>query len=163
MQVSSPITVCIIGVGNTIRSDDGMGAYVCSILKDLQIPALQIMVVHQLDAELVEELVQYDKLVIIDAAVDGDDVSFYELQTADAIPLSSSHHVNAAMLAALAQKVYHKELPLMICAVRGYDFDIGDKLSEAAEANCIKAVKVIQDWLGFIGVCSCKPIEDLLA
>lgn len=156
------LTVCLVGVGNTIRSDDGAGAYVCRLFDDLKIAGLQTQVVHQLDAELVEGLRPFDRVVIIDAAIDGDDVVLYPLDSTDAQPVASSHHVNASMLAALADKVYGYKLPLMACAVRGYNFEIGDSLSEHAEANCIKAVKVIQDWLCQSGVCCQKPIEDLL-
>jgi len=140
-------TICILGVGNTIRGDDGIGSYICSIIEQMQVPGITTMRVQQLDAEMVEDLLHFDHVLITDASINGKDVELYELFPDVVPPLSSSHHLNASMLGALAQKVYRKNLSLFICAVRGYDFEIGDLLSEKAKANCTKAISLTMEWI----------------
>jgi Ni,Fe-hydrogenase maturation factor len=80
--------------------------------------------------------------------VEGKEADLYNLLPNDGPPLSSSHHLNAAMLAALSEKVYGIKMSLFICAVRGHDFNIGDAISEKAKANCLMAISLILEWIG---------------
>src|SRR6476660_3058029 len=133
MENTKVHTICIVGVGNTIRADDGIGNYICNAIEQMQIPGVNTMIVHQLDAELVEDLLHFDHVLITDASVEGKEADLYNLLPNDGPPLSSSHHLNAAMLAALSEKVYGIKMSLFICAVRGHDFNIGDAISEKAK------------------------------
>jgi hydrogenase maturation protease len=141
------ISICIVGVGNDIRSDDGIGSYVCNAFEKMSIPGFTILHVQQLDVEIIEELLPYRHILIVDASMDGNDVDLYELAHGVVAPLSSSHHINVAMLTALAQRLYSKKLSLFICAVRGYDFEMGNMLSEKAKANCNQAISQIHEWV----------------
>jgi hydrogenase maturation protease len=140
-------SICIVGVGNTIRADDGIGNHICSAIEQMQVPGITTMTVQQLDAELIGDLLHFDHVLITDASLGGMDVDLYELFPDVVPPLSSSHHLNASMLAGLAQKLYGKNLSLFICAVRGYDFEMGDLLSEKAKANCTKAISLTMEWI----------------
>jgi hydrogenase maturation protease len=148
MENTKVHTICIVGVGNTIRADDGIGNYICNAIEQMQIPGVNTMIVQQLDAELVEDLLHFDHVLITDASMEGKEADLYNLLPIDGLPLSSSHHLNAAMLAALSEKVYGIKMSLFICAVRGHDFNIGDTISEKAKANCQQAISLILEWIG---------------
>ena len=148
MENTKVHTICIVGVGNTIRADDGIGNYICNAIEQMQIPGVNTMIVQQLDAELVEDLLHFDHVLITDASVEGKEADLYNLLPNNGPPLSSSHHLNAAMLAALSEKVYGIKMSLFICAVRGHDFNIGDTISEKAKANCQQAISLILEWIG---------------
>lgn len=148
MENTEVHTICIVGVGNTIRADDGIGNYICNAIEQMQVPGVNTMIVQQLDAELVEDLLHFDHVLITDASVEGKEADLYNLLPNDGPPLSSSHHLNAAMLAALSEKVYGIKMSLFICAVRGHDFNIGDTISEKAKANCQQAISLILEWIG---------------
>jgi hydrogenase maturation protease len=148
MENTKVHTICIVGVGNTIRADDGIGNYICNAIEQMQIPGVNTMIVQQLDAELVEDLLHFDHVLITDASMEGKEADLYNLLPIDGPPLSSSHHLNAAMLAALSEKVYGIKMSLFICAVRGHDFNIGDTISEKAKANCQQAISLIHEWIG---------------
>jgi hydrogenase maturation protease len=148
MQNTKAHTICIVGVGNTIRGDDGIGNYICNAIEQMQVPGVNTMLVQQLEAELIEDLLHFDHVLITDASIEGKDADLYKLYPHDESPLSSSHHLNAAMLAALSEKVYGIKMSLFICAVRGYDFNIGDTISEKAKANCLMAISLILEWIG---------------
>lgn len=139
--------IVVVGVGNTIRRDDGIGAYICSCIDDLKLPGVQTIVTQQLHTEMLGDLMSFDFIVLADAATTGEEVEFFRLKGNDTQPVSTSHHISAGMLALLAQRLYKRELSIMICAVRGEDFDIGDQISETAKRNALCAVETIRDWI----------------
>lgn len=145
MQIKNNILVA--GIGNTLRGDDGIGAYVCSLIDSAGIAGVQTLAIQQLHTELTEEFLQFDAVVLVDASVSSADVSFHPLIKNELQPVSSSHHVNASLLAALVQQLYQKELSIMICAVKGKNFDIGEGLSATAKKNADTAFDSICKWI----------------
>jgi hydrogenase maturation protease len=146
MQTKKP-NILLAGIGNPIRSDDGIGPYICKEIEKLKIAAVTTAIYHQLHTELVEEFLSYDYVIVADAAVQGEAVSFYPLTNEQQNPVASSHHVNASLLVSLARQLYNKELPLIICSVRGENFDMGASLSDAAKNNADQAVSIIINWV----------------
>ncbi len=147
MKNRNDISICMVGVGNVIRQDDGIGSYVCNAFEKMSIPGITILHLQQLDVEIIEDFLPYKHILIVDASIDGNEIELYNLSPEAVIPLSTSHHINVAMLDALAQRLYSKKLSLFICAVRGYDFEMGNMLSEKAKANCNQAISQIHEWI----------------
>ena len=139
--------ILIIGVGNTLRSDDGIGAYICLKIDAMHLPHVSIRIVHQLHVELIEDLLQYDSVIIADASVTEKNVEFVPLQIHETQAVSSSHHLNANMLLALVQKIHGKNIPIFLCSVRGENFEMGETLSVKAMMNADNALKMINDWI----------------
>lgn len=148
MEDITTASVCIIGVGNPIRSDDGLGPYICSLVDDRKFPGVCTLQLHQLHTDIIEDLFSYDHIVVVDASVEGEDVAFSTPARDKALAGASSHHMNVVMLDALAQTVYGKQLSFRVCAVRGENFEMGDQLTAAAKRNAAAAVKVITEWVG---------------
>jgi hydrogenase maturation protease len=146
-QSTEPSFTCVIGVGNPIRNDDALGTFVCEALEKLALPRVRFLVVHQLDPAMIEDLLSFEKIVIVDAAVEGDDVAFAPLEKVESNAVASSHHVNAAMLQALALKVYNRNIQFFLCAVRGENFELGQALSQTAQKNAGEAIKLLTSWL----------------
>lgn len=141
------MSIGVVGIGNTLRADDGVGSFVCSRLDALKLPGVTTLVVQQLDLSLLEDLLLYKYVVLVDASVDGKEVDFSALVSGESQALASSHHVNAVMLGALSRRVYGKELSLFLCAIRGEDFSIGNSLSDRTCARAEKAVQLISEWV----------------
>lgn len=139
--------ICIVGIGNTLRGDDGVGAFVCSILEKMNLPFVTTLIVQQLQVELIQDFLSYDYVILTDASLTGKEVEFYALPPGQTETVSSSHQASASMLNALSQKLYNKSLPLLICAVRGENFEIGESLSAFAVANTNKAVQLLCNWI----------------
>jgi hydrogenase maturation protease len=150
MKSNVPARVCVIGVGNPIRSDDGLGPYICSLLDAVAFPGVDTLQLHQLHTDVIEDLFPYDHVVVVDASVEGENVAFYVPEGDQTTAVASSHHMNVAMLHALAQTVYGKTLSFRVCAVRGESFEMGDQLTAAAKANAAAAVKVISEWISLL-------------
>ncbi|MBK6937471.1 MAG: hydrogenase maturation protease [Chitinophagaceae bacterium] len=142
-----PSRILVAGVGNPIRNDDGVGPYICRCVEQKKMQGITTAIYHQLHTELTEEFLQFDTVVIADAAIEGDAVEFYPLQEKQVSPVASSHHINASLLVSLARQLYQRELNVMICSVRGYDFEMGETFSAAAKKNADEAVSIILDWI----------------
>jgi hypothetical protein len=52
--------ICIAGIGNPIRSDDGIGAYICEQIELLQIPGITTLPLQQLQVEQIEVFAGFD-------------------------------------------------------------------------------------------------------
>lgn len=140
--------ILIVGVGNTLRGDDGIGAYICHAIDKLGISSVSILVIQQLQTEQVEEFLTYDHVVIADATISGESVKFLPLDKEDSKPVSTSHHVNADLLASLAEQLYQQPLSIMICAVKGESFEMSELLSPLAKQNADQAISIICSWIG---------------
>ncbi len=138
--------ICVIGIGNPLRSDDGVAEYVCSLIEKNAFRNVSVVTVQQLQTELIDSLLKFEVLVFVDASLEGDDFQFYELKESNCNSFSS-HHLGPELLASLARQLYGKHWAIRICAIRGYRFSIGDQLSAGAFQNAHKALSFLQSWI----------------
>lgn len=142
--------ILVVGVGNTLRGDDGIGAAVCNLVEQLNLTGVSITTTHQLHIEQAEAFSEYDIVIIVDAAVTGDGVVFNEVTEESHAASPASHHINAAALLALLKQLYKKDIRMMLCAVRGENFEMGEQLSTTAQKNAGIAAGAIISWLDII-------------
>ena len=135
-------TVCIVGVGNSLRTDDGIGHYVCRCIESKNLPGVETLLVQQLHLEMTEKFLMYDRVIIVDASVKEIDVEIFRVDEQIAAA-TSSHHANAVALQHLAALLYYRKLPLYVCAVKGETFDFGEKISMAGKKRADQAVDKI--------------------
>lgn len=139
--------ILVTGIGNTLRGDDGIGKYICDCVEKINLPNVHCTTAYQLETNLLEAFIQYDTVIIADAAVSGKPVSFVDVSELQQQPVSSSHHTNAASMVALAKKLYQKDIQVLLCAVRGYNFEMGEQLSSKAIQHTNDAVNTIINWI----------------
>ncbi|HHI87891.1 MAG TPA: hydrogenase maturation protease [Candidatus Cloacimonetes bacterium] len=60
----------ILGLGNTIRADDGVGIHIANKLKDLH-PELDVIEASAAGFRIIDEIIGYDKLILIDSIQTG--------------------------------------------------------------------------------------------
>ena len=65
----------IIGYGNTLRSDDGIGVWIADRIDSLHPQNVDVRTCHQLHLELVPDLIEYDRVVLIDAGMSGEPIA----------------------------------------------------------------------------------------
>jgi len=65
----TPLRILVIGVGNPLLGDDGVGNYVAKLVKERMPQGLNVDIkeVSASGIELVEEIMGYDKAIIVDA------------------------------------------------------------------------------------------------
>ena len=151
----NPKTV-ILGLGNTILTDDGVGIYVVREIDEL----LKRCTLHAArptikEASLggfnfIDLLTGYDRAVIVDAihTKGGKAGEFYELDTAALKPsarLSSLHQIDFATACELAKNMgvdFPKEIAIFVMEVED-EFSFGEKPTAKVEAAIPKMAESI--------------------
>lgn len=118
----------VIGYGNCLRGDDGVGAVVAQAWSEA---GYQALAAHQLTVELAEPISQADLVVFVDACVNIP-AGMIQMQMVDAddqLPSSWSHQVDAAHLLTLARAWYGNAPPAIMIGVGAESFGVGEALS----------------------------------
>ncbi|HIH00881.1 TPA: hydrogenase maturation protease [Thermoplasmata archaeon] len=106
----------VVGVGNPILSDDGVGIHVARRLKALALEGVEVEELPASGLELLDMVIGYDRVIIVDAIVTGKAVpgEFHVLEE-DAfertIHGSSPHGINIATALAMGRKVVPDKMP----------------------------------------------------
>ena len=141
-------SLCILGIGNTLRSDDGIGAWVCRRLAHLPLKNTVIEYAHQLQTEWLATLSSYDTVILVDArADDGEEVLFQTLGVDTGPFTTSSHYLDAGILATLAGGLYTLSPAFRVCSIPGYDFSLGEGLSPGGMQKAEEAFGILHQWL----------------
>jgi hydrogenase maturation protease len=149
MEMNDPNFICIIGVGNTLRSDDGLGAYVCQALQQLFPDGVTIYIVHQLQTEWIPELERFAHVLIVDACTNARVLQILPAEGDDATPSSGlSHHITVDLLAAALRALGKTSPQFYTLAIPGENFDFGESLSSEALERAEEAVELIREWIG---------------
>ena len=128
--------VLIVGIGNPLRSDDGLGWHAAQDLLREALNDVQVVAAQQLTPEISELASKAARVVFIDAAREGKPGSLRcELITLPASPSSRhSHDLSPAGVLKMAQDLYGRCAQGYLLTVAGDCFDTGDTLSAAAAA-----------------------------
>ena len=137
----------IIGIGNPLRCDDGVGPYVADCIEAKSLSGVKVWITQQLFIEDLERMLEFKRIILVDASTDGPAVDFHLVEKAQSQALSSSHHLSAQKFVNLARSIYQKDVSLYLCSVKGSCFEVGDKLSPDVRQNAQKAVQLICDSL----------------
>ena len=137
----------IVGIGNTIRSDDGVGAYVVSEIGKQHIPGVEIRLAQQLNLEFLEEAIEFEKILLVDAAFSDEGLVFRKILSDGDQPVISSHHLSPELFLYLAKRIYHKDLDLYLCSIGGKSFGLGEQFSDFVTLLAKKAVSEICAFL----------------
>jgi hydrogenase maturation protease len=137
----------VIGIGNTIRGDDGVGIRVAEQLAE-RYTGFDVLCVHQLSPEHAETLAQYDRVVIVDASVATNVVRVTPLHAAAGTRLPRTHDVSPAGILALAATLYQTtpsetvlvEVPASAC-------DFSEQLSSPTAALVQETIDVVAHYV----------------
>lgn len=128
----------VIGYGNPLRGDDGLGWHAAQLLAETLPPeAATVLTCHQLAPELAEPIARASLVVFVDARV-GDEPGRIVVEPVTAGGIggwSFSHHLTPAALLQLAEQLYDRRPPAHAVSVDAADLDDGQTLSaRVAEA-----------------------------
>ncbi len=124
--------VFIIGYGNPLRGDDGLGWHAVQRLADsIHDPDVVISAVHQLTPDLAEPLSRSQIVIFIDAGCDnkGGDLVFRQV-TPDSIPPQTfSHQLTPEVLLGMAKSLYGACSEASLLTLPGRSIEFGEGLS----------------------------------
>jgi hydrogenase maturation protease len=134
--------ILVIGYGNPLCGDDGIGPY---IVKQLALAEAETqsranteyMSLRQLTPELAEQISSADSVIFVDAAGAGrpGEITCQELTpSAEAAPGAFTHHVNVAALLESANFLYGRHPAAYLYTLTGENFELGHSFSPVVEA-----------------------------
>ena len=130
--------ILVIGYGNTLRRDDGLGRVAVQRIESLvQDHAVKVMVVHQMGIELAEDLRDADLAIFIDAHVGDKPGTLKETEVIpdNAAPESFSHHLSPGVLLGCVEALYNTHPETVVYSIAADSFDYGEGLSPSVEAT----------------------------
>ena len=96
----------VIGYGNELRGDDGVGPKVAAAVEALHLPGVRTLICQQLSPEHAEPVSQARRVVFVDAAVDAPrEVQLRKLEPADSSQLMA-HAADPRTMLALARDIF---------------------------------------------------------
>ncbi|HEY9803223.1 MAG TPA: hypothetical protein V6D25_22875 [Leptolyngbyaceae cyanobacterium] len=139
-------TVMVIGYGNDLRSDDGIGQRIADEVASWHLPSVKSVCVHQLTPDLADSLARTDLAIFVDACLP---VENFDVQVQSLLPacdIDTNVHIgNPRSLLALTAAIYGSCPSAWWVTVPGVNFEFGDRISQTAEIGCaIALVKIVQ-------------------
>jgi len=109
----------LLGIGNPILSDDGIGVVVSRAIQDMGLPGIDVAEASASGIEVMEMMMDYEKVVIVDAIMlpdkaPGEILRLHEGDFTKSVHGSSPHGINLATAIALGRKVSPERMPSKI-------------------------------------------------
>lgn len=137
--------VLIIGYGNTLFADDGIGPLIARQVADWCVPGVLALERHELVPELAADLAATEEAIFIDAALAGDHVEFTPLEVpADAGAANLNHALTPPALLALSKAAFGRSPRSWLLTIPGTDFSLGGSLSEPARRRMSEALHLLR-------------------
>lgn len=146
----------IVGVGNPILSDDGVGIHIARRLRDMDLDQVEVEELPASGLELLDMVLGYDRVVIVDAIVTGGGSpgDFHVLQE-DAFEKTvhgaSPHGINIATALAMGRKIVAEKMPRQVffVAIEAKDIvNVSEELTpEVARAVPSIVERIISEFI----------------
>ena len=142
---TTPGSVLVIGVGNDLRADDGIGRAVVARLADHpRLAGCRFESMFQLTPELAPDLASASLVVFLDGTTE---LPPGEIRISPTEPMSHapafSHHMTPAALVALSASVYHTSPEALVVGIGLGSLEAAAPLSPAVEAALPRVVDLV--------------------
>ncbi|MBF2062883.1 MAG: hydrogenase maturation protease [Calothrix sp. C42_A2020_038] len=147
--------IVVIGYGNDLRCDDGIGQQVAN---KLHISNVKCLAVHQLTPELIETLNTADLAIFVDACLNPKknsknlNIQVRRLEP-DHNKLIAGHITNPELLLSLTKAIYGHYPSALLVTVPGVNFELGENLSIVGEKGVVKALTTITQIIDIFEWC----------
>jgi hydrogenase maturation protease len=134
----------VIGYGNTLRSDDGVGPRVVEAVEALNIPGVRTLDCQLLSPEYADPIARARRVIFVDAAVDEmDGVKFRKLLPGETSQLMA-HAADPRTMLALARDVFGRSPEAWWLTIPAIHMGFGSVFSLETEVGFHMAVAEIQ-------------------
>ena len=135
MTSPSTAAVLVIGYGNELRGDDGLGPRLAGAIEELRLPGVQVITCQQLTPELAEPISHSDAVVFVDAAVDAAQAVQVRWLAAATRGQASAHTSDPGVLLGIAQQLFGRSPPGWWITVPAFELGFRLGLSDRAEVS----------------------------
>jgi len=135
----------LVGYGNTLRSDDGVGPKVVEAIAALKLAGVETLICDLLTPEVADPISHAETVVIVDAAIDGSaEVQLRRLSPADSAQIMA-HAADPRTVLALARDVFGHTPAAWWLTIPVKDIGIGEHFSDLACKGVGRAIQKILD------------------
>ncbi len=141
--------IIVIGVGNSFRSDDGVGVFVARELQNRPLPHVSVVTEERDGLKIMDHWSSGDHVVIVDAvASDADEGSILRIELLDALrpsflARSSTHSFDIAGAVSLSKIVGKLPASVVLYGVEGRNFKMGTSLSPKVLSAAHRTVQMV--------------------
>jgi hydrogenase maturation protease len=150
------VRTLIVGIGSTIRGDDGVGVHVARELHHRPLSeGVDVIELGTAGLGLLDVVAGYDRLIVLDAIVSGERPGTVRVLAGDdvasAAHLGPGHEADLPTTLALGRKLAGEHMPqevtVVAIEVRSLT-SFSERLTDEAEAAIPAAVATVEDLLG---------------
>lgn len=138
-----PAKAVVIGFGNDLRSDDGVGRWVADQIEALGLDDVDVRSVSQLTPELALTLAGRSMAVFVDASVDTPVLTVERVEPAGPAPALVTHHGSASALLSLTSSVGRPPETAIMISIPASNLEVGFEFSEVTGVAAVEAVEQI--------------------
>jgi hydrogenase maturation protease len=137
--------ILVLGYGNPGRQDDGLGPAVAAEIGLLGWPNIKTQDNYQLNIEDVIDVAEHDIVWFVDASKTG--TLPYTVQDLSAVSTLdfTSHFVRPEFILAIAEQYFGRQPRAYLLAIRGYEFEFVEELTDGARDNLRAALAMLTD------------------
>lgn len=137
----------MFGFGNPGRGDDALGPMLVEQVERCEFENVVCQTDMQLQVEHVVDLAECDRVVFVDADMCcAEPFEWSEISSAKDDSYTS-HAMSPSALLHAYQQVYGSVAPqAQVLRIRGYQFSLGDMLSDRAAENLRAAIRYMDEW-----------------
>lgn len=142
----------IYGYGNPGRQDDGLGNEFVELVEKWinknGLQGIQTDSNYQLNIEDAHEIKDFDYVLFVDASTeDIDKFILTEVLPSDAQVEFTMHAVSTSFILDLCQKLYQKTPKTYLLHIKGYEWELGEGLTNKASQNLNDAFEFAQNMI----------------
>ncbi len=143
--------VLVIGYGNPLRGDDGIGWSAANALAaTIHEDRVKVIACIQLTPELAESIAQVDRVIFIDASINlaAGQFRVERLMPGEHTEESLAHHFDPRTLLECAQVLYGRSPEALIITMGGASFDCREELSPAVRERFPLLLARVREEIG---------------
>lgn len=143
--------ILVLGYGNPLRGDDGIGWTTASVLKDMfQDDRISIETCHQLTPELAEQFSESEVVILIDADAQGmpGEIKVKQIAPTDPFFDPTNHFSKPETILSMAKELYGKAPKAYLASITGETFEVQEDLSPLVKKvipNLVDRIQIIID------------------
>ena len=147
--MSNTATTCqtnllVIGYGNTLRGDDGVGPRVAEAVGGLRLPGVRTLICQQLSPEHAAPISLAQTVIFVDASVDAPKEIQLRRLTPNDSPQLLAHAADPRTMLALSRDVFGHVPQAWWLTIPAVNLEFSEALTPEAQRGCTEAVERIQ-------------------
>lgn len=134
----------VIGYGNTLRGDDGLGPKVAEAIQAMNLPGVGVLTCQQLSPEDADPISNTAGVVFVDAAVGvSSDIQLRKIEPGNTLQLMA-HAADPRTMLALARDVFGHCPEAWCLTIPAIKLDFSEEFSPKGEEGFQKALGLVQ-------------------